>query len=173
MSTVTPSQVRQHVPTDLADVAIQLLIDAAEELIEERVGPMNDQTEELKQDGQATTLYLRRPALSVSGVTEHWGSDSQLLDATDYSLQADRELVRLSTGTHASDSWGDRVKVTYVPKAGIMQRMLATIDLVRLSIQETGLSSVSNGDHSEVRLDVAKERRRILETLRARHRLFA
>jgi len=173
MSLVTPAQVREHVPTDLVDAALQRVIDAVEELLDERVGALDVGSEDF-QEALTASLYLRRPALNLTGVTEYWGTDATTLASDDYELRGDgRELVRLSTGTNPCDTWGDRVVVAYIPKASTMQRILATIDLVRLSVNETGLASAGDGDHSETRLDIAKERRRIIETLKQRHRMFA
>jgi hypothetical protein len=172
MALVTPTQVREHVPTDLVDAALQRVIDAVEEFIVEAVGDLDVGSEEFQEE-PSSLLYLRRPALSLTGVTEYWGTDVTVLASNDYELRGDgRELARLSTGTNASDVWGNRVIVTYVPKANTMQRILATIDLVRLAVNETGLASASDGDHSESRLNIAQERRRIIETLKRRHRMF-
>lgn len=164
MSLVTVAQVREHVPTDLVDAALQRVIDAVEELLDDRVGALNSETEAFLGE-TSTTLYLRRPALSLTTVTTYASGVPTVLATTDYELRDGRTVVLASASI-------EKVVVTYVPKAGVMQRILATIDLVRLSVQETGLSSASDGDHSETRLDIAKERRRIIETLRSSHRMF-
>lgn len=164
MSTLTVSELRDHVETDLIDSALQRIVDAEEEELISRFGPRSSQTDVLC--GGGLHIFASRPLKVVTSVVEWDGTTATTLVAADYRLSADRRtLERLATGTNQSTIWSDEVTLSYIPDdAAKWTRTL--IDLVRLALQYTAKGSESIGDYSSSNLDYAREREKLIAQLR-------
>lgn len=170
MPYLTPTQFREHFETDLGDTALGRLIADAESEIDRRFGPAAAVTE--MQHGGGRYLFLARPASSVTQVVEAdvtpFGETEVTLSASDYRIwYGGRALERLVTGTNPRDIWGTRVTVTYTPEDDTARRTRVVIDLVKLAVQYTALSSESSGDYSRNTSGTyyQQERERILRAL--------
>jgi hypothetical protein len=170
MTLLTLAQVREHVETDLVDDALQRIIDAEDEEILRRFGPPTTQTEIFTGGTGATHLFLSRPVTSVTSISEEVSGISTTLSADDYDIWWNQALERLDDGTNASNSWGDRVTVVYVPQERTSQRILTLIQLVQLAVRYNGVQteSIGSGDHSVGNYDYRHERERLLSTLAPR-----
>jgi hypothetical protein len=167
MALLTVAQVRAHVETDLADEALERLIDDADAEIIDRAGAVDEQTDEMHGVELATALCLSRRASEITEVVETVSEDETTLAADDYSLRAGGLFLdRLSTGTNGRSTWGDSVVVTYTPVDRTARRTRVLIDLVKLSVQYNALRSESVGDYSATSAEYETERERLLGRLR-------
>lgn len=165
---LTVIELREHVQTDLADAALQRILDAEEGEIVRRYGPHTEATETLR--GGDRLLFLARPATAISEVVETVGVVDTVLDAADYRLwDGGRCLERLTTGSIPSLYWAERVSVAYVPADQSAQRKLVLVQLVKLALAYSGLRSESvGGDYSATTLDYVAEREKLLQSLAPR-----
>jgi len=171
MSLFTIAQLRAHVITDLTDDALQDLLDDAEAAIIERHGELETQTDTFDGEINATALFLKRKAQSITTVTEEIRTgddyDETILDSTDYKLRYDgRVIERLTSGVNSRRTWGDVVTVIYVPVDEEAQRKRMAVDLVKLSLHYNALQSESVGDYKTVSVDYEKSREQILSRLK-------
>lgn len=172
MAWLTTTEVVAHLETDIASANLQQLINDAEEAIISAYGEEGSQTDTI--DGLGRFLFLSRPAVAITNVTETIGITDTDLSSNDYRIRGGGwRLERLSTGTNPQDLWGDEIVVSYQPTDDTSRRKRVGIDLVRLALQHSGLGSVRDGDHSETAKDYERERQRILSTLRTRQRGWA
>lgn len=166
-----PADIRGRVETDLADPAIQAIIDEAVEEIEDRYGPYRDTSTpfSLTVEGRRRKLDLPRPLDTSEAVTlVEWivadardvefaselddafidvGQTSLTLDATDYRVwYGGRTLERLYTGAHPRVYWGSRVDLTYVPVDDTARRNEVATKLVILSLRYQGVIEERIGD---------------------------
>ena len=165
---ITVANLRLHIETDLADASLQRIVDAVDQDIVEALGEHSSTgTVSETHVGGDKGLFLGRPYATITSVTEHRGTTSTVLVAADYrSWYDNRVLERLSlNATNPQGEWGERVDVVYTPVDDDKKRILATIDLVRLALQYTGLKSERAGDYSSSALDHAKERAAIISRL--------
>lgn len=157
--------VRDHIETGIVDSALTRLIDDATAEVESRFGTDDPITQEFSDETRR--LMLRRPAQSITSVTEYAGelSEGALLTTDDYRTEhGGRTLVRVG-GLPSSGygwTWGRRTVVVYVPESEEALRDRVTLDLVRLAVEYEALQSRSIGDHSQAGLDYHNERERIL-----------
>ncbi len=167
MSLISVSEIREHVETGIADTALDNLIKVAEQEIVHKCGATLTQTDEIPvYIGQYNKwLWLTRPADSITTVIETVGVSDTTLAADDYRLYHQSQLKRLDSGTNSRSYWGDRVKVTYVPRNDITRRRGALIRLVQLMVNFTGNRSESSGDFSCTSLDYESEKNKILSSL--------
>ena len=165
---LTVTQLREHVETDLADTALQRLLDSEDAEIVRRCGALASVTETIKGGGEL--LFLARPAASITTVTEEVYHASTTLATDDWELWWSQALRRDDDGTNPRATWGDEVTVTYVPVSDAAQRALALIDLVKLALAYSGLQqqAVGQADFSATGLDYRRERERILGRLAPR-----
>ena len=170
---LTPTELRDHIQTDLVDLALQRVLDAEESEIIRRYGAHASQTEMLT--GGNARLGLSRQAASVTSVTEVASEVTTVLAADDYRLWYGTSLERLMTGTNPRQYWGDRVTVVYVPTERNAQRTLALVNLCKLTLAYEGVKSQSIGqsDYSMTAMDYRQERERILRSLASRGLVFA
>lgn len=136
--------------------ALQMLLDAAEEEILDRVGrtidayAVTDRTETFSPNG--SRIMLGERALSISAVREHVhaASPTTLAD-DDYELSPSGYILRrLISGTHGSSVWRPLVAVTYVPWSDTATRSRVQAELVKLSIAfNPGLSAQTIGSWHE------------------------
>lgn len=166
MSLLTPAQVREHIDTDLLDPAIQRLLDDASAAIVERFGAHSGPLTEAVEGGGGL-LFLSRPALSLTSLTEANGLTSTLLAANDWrSWYGGYAIERLNSGTNAAEIWGERTTVVYTPVPDTAIRTAVELELVRLAIRHEAVAAKSIGDWSETSLPYVEERERLLSQLR-------
>jgi hypothetical protein len=170
MSLLTIVELKQHIETDLADDALQRLIDDAEDEIVERHGELEAQTDVINDASLSTCLFLSRKAESITTITEELkenGSfDSTVLDPTDYRLRGnDRQIDRLTDGPNPRSTWGDSVIIIYAPKDEENRRKRVAVDLVRLAIQYNALKSERVGDYSATSEDYERARSKLIARL--------
>jgi len=141
MATVTITDLRENIETDLPDAALTRLLAEAVLDVESRFGDDSAQTVVL--DGGGRYLRLLRPAASVSAIVEKALDRSVLatLDATDYEVRHGGRLIeRLEGGNNSrGEGWADIVSVTYTPHAEEAIRNGVLIDLVKAAISYEGL----------------------------------
>jgi len=176
LSLLTPAQFREHQATELGDVALQRLIDAAELAITRRYGSLAAFTE-LRRGG-GSLLFLSRASASITTIVERVGDPLGQADVTlapaDYTvLPGGLTLRREYTGPHPRAGWQWDVVVTYTPLDDSADRIRATIALVKLDINNNpGLTAESVGDWSQTYADnsamnYGRERETILSSLEA------
>ena len=166
---VSVDEVREHIGSNasITDELLQRLIEEADAAVVRYCGPYNQDgpVEEIFPGG-SIRLFPNRAVESVVKVTETVGAISMDLSPDDYrSWYGGRMLERLSSGTHPSVRWGERVLLRYTPVDTDAQRKMAIIRLVQLGIQYSGVQSESVGPYSVQNLDYAKEREAILKQL--------
>jgi len=160
---ITVADLREHVTSTLADGALEMLLAAAYEAIDERTGSDADVTE-LMYGGPGPILMLSRKASAIVSVTEN----EILLGATDYELRG-RVLLRLHTGSIPGRWWHGRVDVVYTPLVSQDQRDLVAVALVKQDLSHNpGAVTERIGDWSETgvtTLTYTQERADILASL--------
>lgn len=168
MSVLTIAELKQHVETDLADTALQRVIDAVEADVEAFAGSATaviDVRDYARGDG---FVFLSQPAGSITSVTEFYGGVLTALDASDYTIWNDGLMLeRNTTGAHPASYWQGRVTVTFTPTDQSTRRKMATIDLCKLELQYNGTISESAGGYNLTVGDFESNRRRILSRLRS------
>lgn len=142
---VSAATVRALVASSLTDAQLDAIIEREEAEIISRYGahyvdaltPISEV--HILEDSPATALFLRRPVLSLSTVTEQATLTSTgvvLTGNTDYALVGSQgRLVRLSGG------WGQSVTISYVPADDRAARTRVVIELVRLALARTAYQS--------------------------------
>lgn len=157
------AEVRTHIETGLVDAALQTLMDAAQEAIDQRHGELDAETDDLV--GGLKSIWTTRPIGTITTVTETAGSDDTVLDASDYIKRHNTQLDRLDTGPNSRQRWGDRVKIVYAPRSDEEKRNIVFIALIKLAVEYSGLDNSKDGDFSSKTLNYADERERLLSTL--------
>jgi len=143
--TLTVTDLREHVETPLGDDALERLLDAAYESIEEVAGPAASVREVLT-PGPGDLLMLSRSAESVTTLIE---IDTEL-ETDDFELIGRQMVRRLNTGTNPASCWRGRVDVTYAPGSDDASRDRVAIELVKLDLDNApGIASETLGDHSK------------------------
>lgn len=170
---VTAATAKLHIETDLADAQVTRLINDAELEVTARFGSDTDRTEDFTIEAPRRRIWLGMRASAISGGANYVKEGAELDDLTaiaaaDVQLTDDGWVVEKDTGDFLR-----RVKVRYTPVSDTYRRDRVVIDLVRLAIQHSGLSSLRDGDHSEEALDYQAEREKILSTLNHAKRAFA
>lgn len=144
---VSAATVKVQVKTSLTDGELDVVIARIEAEITEAVGaPYVDAETTITETvrGKTKSIYLNRPILSVSSVTEY----TQLSDTTGNALTEDEEFyVWAGQGRieRIYNIWAETVKVVYVPQDQNKKRTQAIIDLVRLELERTALFQESVG----------------------------
>lgn len=141
-SLLTIAECRALINTSKSDTELQAIIDRAETLISDRIGAAQDEnwTVTISQTvrGKGQNLFVRVPFAEIVSVTE----DSLVLDADDYRAWGDSGMItRLPEG----EEWGDVCLVIYKPVDQREKRKAATINLVRLMLEQTAMASESIG----------------------------
>lgn len=174
-------RVKERTGSDLSDVELQAMIDAITAELDERFGPIGEQTVKLGDLGEPDTagqrhLRLVKPidaAQPVSVVERNPGNsgadgDRRTLADDDFDILHDgRTLLRLTGGTNGARYWAPLVEVTYTPQGNAAAREEATIKLVQLDLSyRGGLKSEKAGDYGfTLSGDPAADREAILQTL--------
>jgi hypothetical protein len=172
MSLLTTDELRQHVETDLSDEALQRIIDAQEERIDDRCGASGTQTQAFSPN-YSNVLFPYRKVASITSIVETVGDTSTTLAADDYRVVNGKRIDRLGTGTNPRTYWAPDVLVSYVPEGKTDQRITVLINLCKLDIEYSGLKSESIGDHSESHEGYLDEREEIIADLDAGGRFGA
>lgn len=172
MALLTLEKLKEHIEAELADDALQRLLDAAEQTVEERFGVVTVQVDEYVvddnsyPDGRDGSVILTRKAGSITTVTEQlFSAAADTLAADDYDLRG-LILERLDTGTNPRQKWGHRVIVTYVPFNDTAQRIPVIVNLVKLELAYRGLKSEKAGDYNMDSRQYHQERESILGALK-------
>lgn len=168
MSLVSVQEVRDLVTTPLSDDRLQAIVDREEGAVIDLYGAhyVDESTtiNETHAGEDGPNLYLRRPILSVSSVTEKaslTGDAQTLTEDTHFTVWADEGRLQRLSG-----SWGAVVTVTYVPQDDSDKRKRAIIELVRLALERTAMKSENvAGEYSYQAPDWNVERARILRSL--------
>lgn len=166
---VTPADVRARAETDLADPALQKLIDDAVSEIVQRHGPAGQVVVEL--DGSGRLLDLVRPVGAGAVTISERASDgtSVALAADDWrSMHGGRTLERLGDGTNPAARWAGRVTVTYTPVDDAARRDEVTVKLAVLALNYEGVQSRTVGDVQTRHADYAAEREKLVASLSPR-----
>lgn len=166
---------RLHVPgVAVGDQAVEELLDAIAEEIDDRFGFLTVASETFRPGGSSGPLLLRRKAASILTVTESLGSfgavSTRVLDPSDYRLETAYRLARLSSGTNPATGWsGYGVVVEYLPRDDSARRRMAIVDAAKTELAHSGYQSRTLGDYSESTggggnqaSDFASERTKIL-----------
>lgn len=143
---LTPAQLRAALPgqTSLTDDSLQMLLDATAAAIALRWGPVAGPLTE-RTTGGARVIFLRRPAASITSVSELYAGTGRALVATDWRLRSSgMSLLRLPVRS----DWGD-VEVVYVPTDDTAERKRIQLALMKLELAYSGLASQTDGSHSE------------------------
>ena len=175
---ITPDIIRAHFETDLADAALQRLIDASSDEITRRYGSNVSVTEQPRletPDGQPAVrqhIFTKQKIDSITsvkeGVTLSDDDLTTLVADTDY-----RVIHNGATIERIDTDFLQRVEIIYVPLTDESRRDEVTIDLVKTAIQFSGLDSEKVGDWSGSQSDYQKKRLGILSTLEAGRRTYA
>ncbi len=166
---LTVLKFREHVTTSLDDTALADFIDAEEEALLAKIGPLGAVTDVRFPRGDRVFLLGRIPA-SVTSVTERRWTQDYVLTPDDYVLDRST-LRRLATGPNPWDGYVDRITIVYTPQDDSARRLIALIKLVALDVKEKDASAVKSrtvGLHTvayDTPTDRAESRRLIWEEL--------
>lgn len=168
---MTVAQLREHFPTALDDVALQRLLDAAEQDIMQWCGALTvgsgDTWEPTIEDDYhsvgMSVLQLHNVPLSIDTV-EHIdsaGNITELLEGEDMDWVLDGHLLRRKGGL-----WGAHTRVTYTPATRVAQYRSALVLLVQLQLNvQPGQKFTGAATWQETYVDYEQERQRILWSL--------
>ena len=111
MALLTLEDIKQHVETDLADEALQRLIDSAEQLIDRNAGAVDSATQNYHFDGfpqgKTRNLFTTRGIDAITSIKERdtIDDDEVTLSTDDYRIENNRILIRLGNGTNGRTRW--------------------------------------------------------------------
>jgi hypothetical protein len=168
---MTLTDLKTFVETDLADAALQLILDAAEADLVRAAGPEGGMIEERAMEGQAD-FWTDRPVASITSITE---TDDEgtvtTLAAGDYRLHPNgNRITRLATGTNPASGWTNLVTVSYEPD-DLDARNRAIVQLVELTLAlRPGARSETIGDFSRTHEGYDLERARIIGAVGGKER---
>lgn len=165
---LTTAELKTHVETDLAEAALQRILDGLDAEIIARAGALGSQVARV--DGFSREIVLPRAAATLTSVVESGLDGTTLaLAADDYSLwPSGQAITRLSGGTNSAVVWARSVTVTYTPVDDLARRRVALIDLAKLELQFNGLSSERVGDYSSEAAKHSEARESIFRSLMPR-----
>lgn len=164
MSLVSVDEVRALIETPLEDEALEALIEREEAVLVKRIGPNYDADTPLVEtvEGRGKSLFLSRPITSITSIEEArclGGEMTELTTDEFHSWHAEGRLMRLPRWT----CWGEVVTVTYQPEDDTETRKALLIELLRLTLDRTGLKSENvAGEYSYTAPDWDASRDRLL-----------
>jgi hypothetical protein len=131
---LTLTTLREHVGEGPSDEVLDRLLIAANQVIDERIGPADETISELLRPS-GSLVRLSRRALSITSIIE----GSTLLDEADYVLrQGGRYVMRLADAKPSS--WRAFVDVAYQPFHNDAERDRVALALIQLDLNyEPGL----------------------------------
>lgn len=140
MSLLTVAELRAEVRSSKTDAQLQSIIDRVEGIIQDRIGPyqIDDGSVVVTETvpGGGEHLFLRVPLSTVTALSEN-GLE---LDAAEYQVWGQSGMIeRLPEGAE----WGSVCTVSYKPVDQRLERKLAALNLVRLMLERTAMTSES------------------------------
>ena len=166
---LTVTEVREHVETGLPDDALERVVDSEDAYMRAQVGihdPAGDMT--YTDDNPGRRISLPRPASAITSVTrDSWYGFSYEIPARNYRLQDEGRAVWIY------DYWTseryDQMTIVFTPLPENAERTKALIELIRLAIQDTGLSMERDDTYQYAAKPMSKTRRQIIAPLRHNH----
>jgi len=158
VSLITPAVYREHDPgVSLGDDALQRIIDANEAYMIRKIGPHS------REGSPAVEIHrgaykVVAPAQVVGVVSTVEESDDgrtwTTIATDDWILLDDGlSLTRLSGGTNSRSRWAPLVRVTYLPRHNLEERILGLLEMVGTDVSNGvasgGISSRTMGSWSE------------------------
>jgi hypothetical protein len=174
MSLVTIAELRAQVKSSLTDAQLQAIIDREEAEVIRLFGVhYTDVAQTITEtlEGGEKTIYLRRPIVSITSITE----DGTLVDPLSYRVWPAQGKIRKISGVQAwlagdDESpleWGEVLIVVYKPADDNLLRKAVIIDLARIALSRTGMQSESfAGEYSYTAAQWDDERSKILRRLK-------
>ena len=155
---LTTAAMRGHVETELTDEALELIIDAADAIIQSHYGAHSGERTVIR-NGDTIRVWLPLPAQTVHAVREFYYTPS---DASVVSVWQPSEscVMRVDGGYFAP--W---VEVRYTPVDNTAQRRLALVDLAKVMVGYDALVSFDEGETEEHSVVYDRERRHIINQL--------
>lgn len=157
---ITLAEVRENVPADLSDAALERLIDTADADIVQYSGT---------HDGARSRYYnLGLPAMGL--IMPVGGTVTAVRHSTDRGktwtdLQASDYLLNGVHLNRTTGYWDGQLLVRYTEPPRTAERIGALISLVRLYARESGVASENIGGYTYTNYNLAKERNNILRRL--------
>jgi hypothetical protein len=140
MALLSAEELKARVQTTAADTVIEDLLDAAEQAIDDALGPVGQTSELLRASGPRLMLALR--ATEIVSVREN----GSLLPDTAYELRPSGQLLMRK----GASRWSGDVDVAYEPRDDLANRRKAQAALVALDLTyRPGLTSQRIGEYSE------------------------
>ena len=164
--TISVSQLRLRVETDLDDTTLGLIIAAEEEAIVRQNGDASEVETHLASG--ISKLILKRAPESIASITERRTlTDVAIaLDANDWRQISKRILYRLGDGANPGNRWGAEVVVAYTVDIDASLRDRVLLDLCQLSIEFDAYSAEKDGDWSGEQKDYSERREELLGQIR-------
>jgi hypothetical protein len=173
---LTVDEVREHIETDLEDAPLTRMLAAADAEIVSRLGAVAAETEVLR--GGGALLHLRRKATVITSVVERINSGDTIevasddagwpnpqdyvLAVDDFALLADGFRVERRMGSSYPElAWRGRVTIVYTPADETARRIQLLVDLLKLAIAFSGLSTEDLGNSRTVALDYPAEKEKL------------
>lgn len=158
MSLITPAVYREHdAGCSLGDDAIQRIIDANEAEMVRKIGPHSRVGSPVVETHRGAMHSLQPVQIvgTIESVQETWdGRTWTTLASDDWILLDDgRTIGRLSGGTNSASGWAPLVRLTYVPRHNLEERILGLLEMVGADVSGGvtygGISSRTMGSWSE------------------------
>jgi hypothetical protein len=165
MPILTVTEVRSLVTTALDDTALSAVIAREEAAAVERLGTPGDGTTSRTEvvPGRTGTVYLSRPALSVSLVEEqaNVGAAWVAVAADQYEVDGDAAAL------HRLGTWQPRVRVAYVPTDVRERWRTVLIEVIRQALEQTAMKREGvAGEYNYEAPDWEAQRVRLLQRLK-------
>ncbi len=167
--TITVADVREKVPNDLGETAVQRLIDSAVKAIARAAGNATSQVQKEVDASGSRRLVLHRRSTTFTSITERrrHSSDEVTLSSDDYRKIGDYTLLRLPDGTNGASFWGKEVVITYTPEVDTAVRDRVTLDLCMVDINFQAFDREKSGaDWEGEQKDYKGRRRELLRQVR-------
>ncbi len=154
-SVVSVDDVRALVASGLTTAQLQAVIDREEAALARRIGPLAGPRTVTYQQGGGSTLRLQRPARAVSV-----GEGGIALGSSAFALLSDGRSI-LRTG---ASWWSSPTAVTYTPD-DLAEVRRVVIELVRLTVNQTGYESEQVAGEYSYKALPAGEREALIRSL--------
>ena len=157
-SILSLAELSSFVETDVPDESLEQILDSVDADILQQFGPHSGERMVVLQGGRPA-LWLPLPAVSL-GVCRQWVYAPEQAVVVEAWLSGPRRAVR----TDGRD-FLPYVEAAFTPVDSTGQRRTAMVDLVKVSLQYSGLASYNEGETAERAVDYFEERRRIIMQL--------
>lgn len=174
------TRARERIETDLTDAELTLLIDEANQAVVLAVGSHADPGVPIVVSYPIRPLIdLPRPidtaqAITVETIAEPGATPAAVAATTGYEIDNGGRTLRLAD-VFIGEPWSwhrslhrGRLRITYVPLEDGNKRQEVILALVQLAVQRNGVGSYRAGDVQITSADYARERERLLASLRPR-----